>query len=422
MADNQFNNKKRGRPKITVKRKRNIHFLNKIQLPTSNRFSALAANNGSDNDMLTDEQEQQQATKKTTVSPIVVTDHVTDIQEILTALKVDFNLKLNSVGRKIFLKSIEDKNKTIEALKSKNINFFTHPEKETKEFKVILSGMPQVDTKLIESSLAEQQLTATKITMFNTKSSNKLYLLHFDAAQVNKKTLESIKYVYHHTVKWLPYKPKRNGPTICMRCCMWGHGARNCLRYTVCMLCAGEHLTKECTTHNIATNTNTNNPQNFNCFNCKSANLVHNHKANDVNCPFRQKYETARESARNKTKPNQRTAERTPSSSQAPPPPSRQTSYADSMRVRTTSTSRSQQNAPTTSNNTQSQAHTNTNTRFNNTSSHPSDNSNTNPSSNLWSFDECANILFDSIEQLQKCNSKLEQLKVIANLLKHACT
>lgn len=409
MADNQINNKKRGRPKITVKKKRNLHFLNSIQLPTSNRFSALA--NG-DTAMQTDETQQQ--TEKNRISPIVVTDHQTDLQAILNPLNVNYNFKLNSVGRKILPTTIDDKNKIIASLKDKKIYFFTHPEKNSKAFKVILSGLPQVDTSLITTSLAEQNLTPSKITMFNTKSSNKLYLLHFDAAQVNKKTLETVKYVYHHAIKWLPYKPKRNGPTICMRCCMYGHGIQSCNRYVVCMLCAGDHLTKDCTTHTISNDTNTNTI--YSCFNCKSANLQHNHKANAAICPFRLKYETARNNARNKTTTNERSQANTARYAQAPAPPPLRVSFADSMRTPTASTSQA-----STTHNTQSRAQTNA--RFNNTSSHsnPNDNFNTNTNNNLWSFDECADLLLNSIEQLRKCQNKFDQLQIIANLLRHAC-
>lgn len=280
---------------------------------------------------------------------------------------------------------------------------------------MVLSGLPQIDVKHIEESLIAQNVTPTKITMFNTLSKNKLYLIHFNAEQVNKKKLENIKYVYHHVIKWQAYKPKRTGATICMRCCTYGHAQQSCFRYIVCMLCAGEHLTSECTVHKKGENTN----NIFTCFNCKSANLSHNHKANDVNCPFRAKYEIARNNVRNKPTPSQHTQANTARYVQAPP---LRSSYADNMRTTTSSSSRTYSNA---TNNTQSQTrtHTNTGARSNNTQSHSNNinNDNVNVNKNLWSFDECANILFDSIERLQQCTTKLEQLKVITDLLKHAC-
>lgn len=245
---------------------------------------------------------------------------------------------------------------------------------------------------------------------------NKLYLIHFNADEVNKKTLETVKYVYHHVIKWSPYKPKNKGPTQCLKCLWYGHGISGCQRYTASMLCAGQHLTKNCPTHSDKTNTNTNN--NFKCFNCMSAKIQHNHKANDVNCPFRQKYEEARNKARSKTTTNKQSQPNASSFVAAPVPPPQHASYADSMRVQTTSIPASNSQAHT---NTR-QSHTSTSQSSTNTFPGGNLNANANPSSNLWTFAECSNILFNSIENLQKCKSKLEQLQVIAQLLQNACS
>jgi hypothetical protein len=433
MADNNQNTgKKRGRPKTPRKVKRvmfqnrkktekTVQLLNSIQLPTTNKFAALQTSDDA-NAMEHDQLNQTTTnTKKTSIPPIVITDHTTDVQAILKELALEnCNLKINSIGRKILPNTADEKKKIEECLKTKNIYFYTHPDKNEKVFKIILSGLPQVDVKHIEESLKAQNVTPTKITMFNTQSKSKLYLIHFNAEQVNKKTLDGIKYVYHHVIKWQVYKPKRTGATICMRCCTYGHAQRSCFRYIVCMLCAGEHLTSACTVHKKGENTN----NAFTCYNCKSANLSHNHKANDVKCPFRAKYEMARNNMRNKTTPSQHTQTNTARYTQAPSPPPLRSSYADSMRTATSSSSRTYTNAAAT-NNTQSQArtHTNTGARSNNIPSYSNNNNidSANVNNNLWSFDECANILFDSIERLQKCTTKMEQLLVITDLLKHAC-
>lgn len=198
---------------------------------------------------------------------------------------------------------------------------------------------------------------------------------------------------------------------------MYGHGISSCNRYTVCMLCAGTHLTKDCTVNN------NNNPNTiFQCFNCKSAKLPHNHKANATDCPFRQKYELARNNARNKTTSNKRLNPNAPRFAPAPSPPPLRSSFADSMRTSAQSSFRSQSNtATTTANNTQSQARTNTGTRSSHIPSYSNDNDRPNENNNIWSFEEVSNILFTSIERLQQCQTKFEQLKVIADLLSHAC-
>lgn len=421
MADSQ--SMKRGRPKTprrwrriivsnninktNQKHQKQTKFLNSLQLPTSNQFSVLA---NVDNAM--DTSEQTQATKKVYISPVVVTDYKTKIQEMLDASQCGFNLQINSVGRKILPKTAEDKTKIIDLLEKEKINFYTHPENDNKTFKVILSGLPQVEIKYIEDSLKEYNVAPTKVTMFNTQAERKLYLLHFNASEVNRKTLEPIVYVHYHKIKWLPFKPKRNGPTQCMRCLMFGHGIKSCNRYTVCMLCAGSHLTKDCTTHNN-TDTKTNTNLQYTCFNCKSANIAHNHKANDANCPFRSKYEEAKKNARSKTTTNNRSQAHTPHFDPATQPPPLNVTFADSLRAAAA--------AASSSTNTQPSAHTNTSQNNTSSRSNPGGNSNANPSSNLWSIDECANLLFDSIDKLQKCSSKLEQLRVITNLLQHAC-
>lgn len=145
-----------------------------------------------------------------------------------------------------------------------------------------------------------------------------------------------------------------------------------------------------------------------------SAKLRYDHKANDVNCPFREKYEIARNNARSKTTTtNQRAQANTSRFAPTPPLPPPRVSFADSMRNTASSSSRAPFSATTTTRNTQPQA--NTNNRSNNMSTI------TNANNNVWSFEECANILFDSVERLQQCKTKFEQLKVIADLLKHAC-
>lgn len=398
--------RQRDKEKVKIKiKRRDPKFLNSIQVPTTNRFSALD-NNGMDI-------EQTPKVKKVNISPIVITDFVTDIQKILTDAKVDCNIKIISVGRKIFPKSTEDKTKIIDALqKVDKLCYFTHPENNAKTFKVILSGLPQIDTKIIEESINSQiKVQPTKIVMFESKSTNKLYLLHFNAEQINLKTLEPIQYIYHHVIKWLPYKPKRNGPTQCYRCLMFGHGITQCRRYAACMLCAGDHITSVCLTHH-KTNVTT-----FKCFNCASAKIPDNHKANDVNCPFRQKYEEARNNARNKTKTYQRGQVNTANTTKETMSSNTRLTFAEQLKQATAATSRRQSNISAASNQFQTQS----NTRKQSTSTHVYD-PNDNVGKNVWSIAECTNIMFNSIEKLQNCKSKLEQLRVITELLQHACT
>lgn len=136
-------NNKRTRERVKVKiKKRDTKFLNSIQVPTSNRFNTL------DNSAMDTDQTQKE--KKVNISPIVITDFETDLGAFLKDTNVECNIKLISVGRKIFPSSAEDKTKIIEALKTKNLNYFSHPDNDGKIFKVVLSGLPSFDTVEIE--------------------------------------------------------------------------------------------------------------------------------------------------------------------------------------------------------------------------------------------------------------------------------
>lgn len=256
--------------------------------------------------------------------------------------------------------------------------------------------------------------------MFKTNSPNKLYLCHFKKSDVDMKTLTTITSVYHHIVKWLPYKPKQNSPTQCYRCCMYGHGASSCNRYQVCLLCSDKHDAKNCPQSQSLT-------PSYKCFNCASANISHNHKANDPNCPFRAKYELARNSAKekNKRKPlTQKQNSSGPFKQQyviAPPPLPLTASYASqftqhshsqaSLSNQASSSSHTSQQSQAQQQQQQQQSqHQQTHTACDN-----------NVNGNLWRIDEITNILITSIDELQQCKSKLEQLRIIAKLLRHAC-
>lgn len=361
--------------------------------------------------------------QKTKIAPIVVTNFEVDIQSIVAALELteQCEIKLVSVGRKIYTKSMEDKKKVLDSLKKEQIDCFSHPDDEQKIFKAVLSGLPEIPTTEIITSLkTSHNITAIKVIMFNTKSSSKLYLCHFQKNEVNMKLLNEIKTCYHHIIKWQPYKPSRKGPTQCYRCMLYGHGISQCMRFAVCSLCSGNHLTNACT----KITKDTTNPV-FKCYNCAAADLIaHNHKATDPNCPYRAKYEEAMKGARGKTKRTNTSTATTADDTnnngnnsnningdtnsnnhryvRAPKKPTN-TSYADAARTQTNN--RQQNTSPREQQNNQSDTRQSSNAH----------------SDDVWSISEVADLLLNSINELKACRSKLDQLKVIANLLQNAC-
>lgn len=392
------------RKKVTAKRKRgqtSDKFLNSFQVPLSNKFNVL----DEENDDIAD---RSLPPSKIKLSPIIVTDHVTDIKAITDSLNIKCEVKLMSIGRKLFVNSIEEKNKICEALKSKEINYFSHPDKSSKIFKAVLTGLPEVDTNEICDCLKTTlEIELPKVTMFKTKSPNKLYLCEFVDCDIDMKKLNEVKSVYHHIIKWASYKPKRKGPTQCHRCLMYGHGISMCNRFAACLQCGGNHLTKDCT---VITK-DTTNPA-FKCFNCASANLDHAHKANDPACPFRAKYVKSKTNTRNNSNSqptqNKQNTNTNARFIPAPAPKPLTLSFTDAMAQANT-----QQNART---NTPAPSSVFVSNSYNNATTPSTSNNN-----ELWSFAEVASILFNSINQLKQCKTKLDQLMVITSMLQNAC-
>ena len=392
------NHAKRRRSPSGKKKTRKPKLIDTIQVPLSNKFNIL-----SEDETETESVEASTSRKRSKISPIVVTDIEADTTKITEDLGLSVETKIVSIGKKIFAQSAADKTKIITALGAANVNYFTHPDKVEKVFKAVLKGLPEIDTSIIARSLKETyNIDATKIIMFNTKSHSKVYLCHFAASEVNLKVLNTIQAVYHHIVKWQPFKPKENAPTQCYRCVMYGHGASFCVRYAVCMLCSGDHLTKECK----VIKADAKEPI-FKCFNCLSNKLEHNHKANDINCPFRAKYIATRANARNKNNRNPRKQSLTNNNSKesqvhryvrAPTPHRMPYSFAAVAAQTPASTSNTLNN-----------------------SNKPTPTSSNLNDSNIWTIAEVSQILINSINELKQCKSKLDQLTIIAQLLQNAC-
>lgn len=390
----------------TLKRKRGTTIdLNAFQVPLNNQFNLLSED---------DNMETEPTPKKDPkVSPIVVTDHSLDLIKLSNETQVLFTTKIVSIGRKIFVKTKADKQKIINALEAQKVNFFSHPDIDGKIFKVVLSGLPALNTTTIKDCLStDYKLEANKITMFNTNSSNKLYLCEFDGSIVNLQKVKEAKTVYHHIVTWLAYKPKRRGPTLCGRCLMWGHGMKFCNRFAACSLCSGNHLTSACTVITI----DTPNPT-YKCFNCKSAHMKDDHQASDDACPFRAKYIATKMSSQNSNKRGRPTHNRNGVNTnerlvQAAAPPPLQRSFANILSEQTREPN-NHKHTNSAASSSKSASHTNT---FASTTTHINSGD-----SDLFSFAEVSKILFDSIQQLQQCKTKLDQLMVISNILQYAC-
>lgn len=354
-------------------------------IPTSNKFSALATGSS-----------KVQVEKPIKPAPITVTDK-TDIGGFLKGAKFTYRLKIVSVGTKIFVDNEADFKAICAELSAKNIEYYTHPFGETKTFKLVLSGLPEIPTSdIIDCLKTQNNITADKIIMFNNNGTYKRYLIHFNPKENSKSEVTNVKVILSHVIKWLPVKNNRRGPSQCLRCAMYGHGISTCNRKPICLLCGDPHEAKDC-----KFGTEENNDQRiFKCHNCKANNLQHNHRANDPICPARQKYIEIKTAANGKraliTRQQQQYSHESTNF-----PPLRQLNPAPIPPPLTLSFAHAAKSKP----------------NRHNTSELPQrDNGN-----DMFSFAELSNILFSCINELEKCTNKYDQLKVIANLLSNVC-
>lgn len=344
-------------------------------IPINNRFSALP-----------NQDAKAKAQKPPAPAPITITDKF-DPTQVLKTLKIQFRLKIISVGTKIFTNKVEDFNLLCKKLNELKVEFYTHPPDRTKFFKLMLHGLPEVPTDdIIEQLNSQNNVKASKIVMLRSDSSFKRYIVQFDPKENSKADVKNVKVILNHIISWLPVRKYNRGPTQCLNCGMFGHGISACFRKPKCILCGGDHEFKNCTF-----DSESNDQRIFKCHNCKINNLPHNHKANDSQCPSRLKYIEIKAKANKKSDQNPNTRYVHSAISFPPLPPPLNRTFADAARP---------------------QKQFQTNIRH----AHSNENDN-----ELFTFAEISEIMLNCVNDLTKCTCKLDQLKVIANLLSNVC-
>lgn len=258
--------------------------------------------------------------------------------------------------------------------------FFTH---QIKESGSLLYAFPLFDSYEITADLKKTGIESISVTL-NLRADeraaksanpnhayNRSYSLKFDASTTKRSQVEDVRFLLHHGCRWRKFQASANGPTVCFICSMIGHGMKTCHREEVCTICAGSHLASACTNRK---------PK---CANCVFNNLDPNHLATDANCPSRIAHQERRRAA-NKgpgkptlPKAQQKPAITLPRRDRFPSMASINSStYADAVKSRAAQ-----------------------------------------PSDDLFTIEEITTIMFEAMNDLQRCRSKFDQMQVITRLL-----
>ena len=342
-----------------------------------NRFQAMS--DADDNMDAPEEDEISVADPPIRIPPIVVDakHHFTTVMQIV-GRNSDYRFKRMSIGTKIECDTLEDYKRVNDVLTAAKFEFFSHPIKDPRAYKLVVFGLPVIPIDEIRSELKENYcVDILNIREIKTKRSTKndaLYIIEFSRDSIAKKDVMKIKYICKVRVDWRNPQ-KRKGPTQCTISFMYGHGASNCHRKNVCPACSGSHDFSECNMKK----TQNDGPIIYRCFNCiKRGYEEINHRADNSICPCREDYlELKRKLTGNNSRPSTEVfsnANSRPSSSGI----KQNVSYADATR------------------------------------------SSNNSNSKMYSIDQLFDIFTNAMEELEKCKNSHDQIKVIGNLLKYA--
>lgn len=331
------------------------------------------------------------------VPPIIV-DNSQSFSTVINLLGTSCKYKRISIGTKIIPNTLIDYNEAVKKLNNMAMDFFTHPIKDHKQFKLMLFGLPKLSTDTIKTEFKETfNIELVNIKEVMTARSNKddaLYMLEFNREQITKKEIFKIRYVSGIVVRWRNPNRRSNGPTQCSKCAMYGHGSANCYRPVACIACGGSHDYANCQLNKTLID----GPVIYKCFNCTKRNLKNiNHRADDPHCPSRREYLEIRKRVTNV---------RRPATTHQFNDPVLYTTDDELFNTRYSEVPRFSQKASGKVENKVSYASV---VKSNNK---PQENEN-------LSNQQILDIYFEAINALEKCTTKYDKLRVLGNMLRH---
>ena len=234
------------------------YWLNK-PVDTKNSFAALEQSDTKNSEELNDVNDkntqlsQTAATEKTSKSPPIFVSGVEDIRPLQTLLntiaKDNYSLKIiNQHQVKIQPLSSEKFLPIVEELKRKKTEFYTYQRKQEKSYKVVLRNMhPAVDINELKEEIEKLNHKVIRITNIRKAETRKPLPLFFVEilANENNKEIYQIKSLLNTVISFESPRKKREIPQ-CTNCQEYNHTKNYCFKSPVCVKCAKNHLTKDC--------------------------------------------------------------------------------------------------------------------------------------------------------------------------------
>lgn len=344
-----------------------------------------------------------QSATKVKLPPITIFGlHIVSVKTRLCQIKnINFNtlqIKITQHGIQVFSSNIEQYTLIHDYCKNNQIQFHTHTLRDNRKIKICLYGLWQMSINDLQKELNQLGVVPCDIKKIEIKKKKYedqcIYLLYFlKKSNIKIATLRQTKAVFNCVVRWEYYSPKIRGPTQCSNCQDFGHGSENCYRTSRCIRCGDQHNSAVCPHLPLPpVDEKGNEIPNFvpkipaGKIKCANCNL--NHTANFKGCPSRKSYVDIQNKV--KSKNHGRTNNfKLDDTDQFPsiPPPSRPIG------------NNSWKNAPHRQNalpNYLPQSH--------------------NQLNDLFSAEDCYNIMNEFIQKLSNCQNKQQQLQTIGEI------
>lgn len=188
--------------------------------------------------------------------PIVVQNvKMAELQTKLATLADDIRSKtrvrITQEGAKIYTDD-DVTHATVMKLCSENKwHGFSYTPKKDRFVKFCLYGLWQMPVEALLEELKSKQIPPTQIRQMTIKKKRfeeeAIYILYYKRSQnIRMDNLRSVVGLFNVVVRFKYYKNLSGQPTQCSNCQMFGHGGQNCFNPSVCIRCAGSHVSKSC--------------------------------------------------------------------------------------------------------------------------------------------------------------------------------
>lgn len=197
---------------------------------------------------------EEQPTRKTKTVPIVINLKPLQPKQVNTLMNEIKNiskattLKYAAEAITVHTSETTDYTTTLNHLKAKRYSYHTYTQKDQKDKKFVIKGLPKLPVEHITESLIAQNIMPKKISLMKKPKDKPnqppLYFMSLNS-EADVAAVYKVKAVCSIIIKWERYHNPKKG-TQCYNCQCYGHGTVNCFNPSRCVKCAGSHKTEEC--------------------------------------------------------------------------------------------------------------------------------------------------------------------------------